>query len=461
MAIIPQTSLFSWNQLDAQSDLERLRLVLSALPDEKLMALLEKQRGNGRDDYPIRPLWNALISGIVLQHPSAAALLRELWRNAELRQVCGFDPHKGTGAAPSEDAFGRFLALICDNRALLVDMFQRLVDELGKELPALGQRLAVDSKAISSAGKPVRDPDKLQNQDRRRDLDADFGHKSYRGKRADGTAWEKVVKWFGYKLHLLVDATFELPLAFSLTRASKGDSPELLPLCEQLRDRHPNLHQRAEELAADKAYDSAQNKAQLYDEHGIKPLIDHRLLWKEEPGRPRVLLDHRVDVVLYDELGRLYCMAPAERRGANELRQMAFVGFEADRNALKYRCPAAFYGYECLGRAECESLAPAGVGPFGRTVRVPLATDRRIFTPIARPTPKWQTAYARRTAVERVNARIDRVFGFEVHFIRGMAKMETRVTLALVVLLAMALGRIRAGQEDLMRSLTAPVRRAS
>jgi len=51
--------------------------------------------------------------------------------------------------------------------------------------------------------------------------------------------------------------------------------------------------------------------------------------------------------------------------------------------------------------------------------------------------------------------------GFERHFLRGKAKMEARITLALIVLLAMALGRIRANQPELMRSLTAPVRRAA
>jgi len=53
------------------------------------------------------------------------------------------------------------------------------------------------------------------------------------------------------------------------------------------------------------------------------------------------------------------------------------------------------------------------------------------------------------------------VLGFEHHTIRGKAKMEMRVTLALVTMLAMALGRIRAGQGDKMRSLTAPVQQAA
>lgn len=190
------------------------------------------------------------------------------------------------------------------------------------------------------------------------------------------------------------------------------------------------------------------------------PVIDNRDLWKEEPGRPRVLFGDRVDVVLYDEQGKVYCQPPSERRGADELREMAFCGFEKDRLCLKYRCPAAFYGFECQGRADCEKLAPQGVGEFGRTVRVPLELDRRIFTPVARHSRKWDRAYDRRTAVERVNSRLDRVLGFEEHFIRGRAKMEARVTLALLVMLAMALGRIRADQAKLMRSLTAPVRRA-
>lgn len=31
---------------------------------------------------------------------------------------------------------------------------------------------------------------------------------------------EKMVKWFGYKLHLVVDATYELPVAYKVTKAS-------------------------------------------------------------------------------------------------------------------------------------------------------------------------------------------------------------------------------------------------
>jgi len=53
------------------------------------------------------------------------------------------------------------------------------------------------------------------------------------------------------------------------------------------------------------------------------------------------------------------------------------------------------------------------------------------------------------------------MLGFEHHTIRGKAKMEMRLTLALVVMLAMALGRIQIGQADKMRSLVAPIEPAA
>jgi len=55
--------------------------------------------------------------------------------------------------------------------------------------------------------------------------------------------------------------------------------------------------------------------------------------------------------------------------------------------------------------------------------------------------------------VERVNSRLDVSFGFEQHYIRGLKKMELRCSLALCIMLAMALGRVKEKQKDYMRSL--------
>ncbi len=454
MAAIPQPILFSWKEIEASSDLDRLELVLRALPDEALVTTVEARRGKGRNDYPVRPMWNALIAGIVFQHDSAASLLRELSRNGELRDLCGFDPVVGAAAVPSDDAFGRFLAVVIEHQEQLQAMFDELVELLKKELPELGRRLAVDGKALPSFGRPVRDEAKRKEPDRRRDNDADWGTKSYRGTRKDGSTWEKTTRWFGFKLHLLVDSTYELPLAFEVTAASRNDCPEMLPLVDQIAQRHPQLAADADILTADKGYDSTANNRDLYADYGIKPVIDKRTLWKD--GEPtRALFDDRVDSFVYDEHGGVHCVCPE----TGEQRPLSFAGFECDRECLKYRCPAAACGLDCKGRSECEANAQAG--PFGRVIRVPLAKDWRIFTPVARSSYQWHKLYNGRSAVERVNSRIDCVLGFERHTIRGRKKMKMRMTLALSVMLAMALGRIRAGQSDQMRSLVAPVARAA
>ena len=83
--------LFSWNDVEARSDLDRFYLVRDNLPDENIVTALEKRRGNGRDDFPICAMWNALIAGIVFQHVSIESLIRELSRNPALLGACGFD----------------------------------------------------------------------------------------------------------------------------------------------------------------------------------------------------------------------------------------------------------------------------------------------------------------------------------------------------------------------------------
>jgi len=125
---------------------------------------------------------------------------------------------------------------------------------------------------------------------------------------------------------------------------------------------------------------------------------------------------------------------------------MANGGFEKSRNTLKKLCPAKQMGLECAGQAQCQ---------VRQGLRIPLTFDRRIFTPIDRASYKWAKEYNKRTAVERVNSRLDVSFGFELHTIRGMAKMKMRCGLALCVMLAMALGRVKENQAKKMRSLVA------
>jgi Transposase DDE domain len=384
---------------------------------------------------------------VIFQHPSIESPRRELLRNGELRQLCGFDPLLGLKAVPPPYVYTRLFVKLFAHQAELDAMFDGLVERLKGLLPDLGVHMAVDSKAVDSHGHPT----KAEDPDGRRDQDADWGTKTYSGVREDGSTWEKVKHWFGYKIHLIVDAVYELPLGYIVTKASANDAPYLMPLIEALDPKHPELLERAQDVPADKAYDAEPIVRNLYDLYTIKPIIDTRACWKDEPELPRPLYPERVDTLFYTESGGVVCRRRDEKpEEKDNYTPMVYEGFEADRKCLKYRCPAAVKGWPCSQRDLCHGGAHT---EHGRIVRIPLDTDRRTFVPLPRHTPSWQKAYDRRTAVERVNSRLDVSFGFERHFVRGLKKMTCRVTLALVLMLALAVGWIEAGQPERMRSL--------
>ena len=440
MAIISQLHLFSWkdfhNDEKNLGDLERFYLIINTIPDSKLIQILEALRGNGRNDNPIRAVWNSMIAGIVFNHCSIESLRRELKRNAQLREMCGFSPLKGADAVPSKSAYNRFLRRLLNHESLIREMFDNLIDELKKFIPDLWKNIAGDSKPIKSFG----NPSKKAFSDQRRENDADWGVKTYKGVDQEGKAWKKVKSWFGFRIHLIVDADVELPLAYTVKKASTAEQPVMRQMINELHIRHPDLLSRCEHALLDKGYDSHETICHLWVKYQIKPIIDIRNLWKDT-DKTRQLKTKDIQNITYDYKGTVFCHCPQ----TGEVREMAYSGFEKKRSTLKYSCPALAYGIKCKGATKC-SL-------YQKSLRIPLEEDRRIFTPVARSSYKWKVLYNKRSSIERVNSRIDQSFGFERHYIRGLEKMTLRCGLSMVLMLAIALGRLRQQRPDLMRSL--------
>ena len=324
------------------------------------------------------------------------------------------------------------------------------------ELPDFGQHLGYDGKAIESHSSGQKNRDSGETSD----PDADWGKHETGGIDArSGKPWTKIKSWFGYGLHLMADTHYEIPVAVHVTPASSSEQLELRTMIRETFEQSPQLAQRCQDFSADRGLDSGETKALLWDDYHIRPLIDTRELWREEKQQPdydptepitRPLNPQRADTIVYTEKGTVHCICPV----TGEQRDLAFQGFEADRDTLKYRCPAAAYGLDCPGKAQCHHAGKVTPGEYGRIVRINIAQqDRRIFVPTPYASPSWHRGYNRRSALERINNRIDHSFGFEKHFIRGKAKMQTRVGLALAVMMAMALGHVRAGRTDQMRSL--------
>ena len=473
---------FSWCDVEGLPDLERLRLVFEVLPDEGIVAALEAGRGRGRNDYPVRALWRALIAGVVFQHASVQSLLRELGRNPALLEICGFDPlpHQSgpvtalrTGqlvrspaplrsTVPSHWNFSRFLGCVVrleDKQGLVSAMVDSLRTALFAELPDFGCHLGYDGKAVAS-----HSTGRLgKGKDHASDPDADWGkHETGVVNARTGAVWKKVKSWFGYGLHLIADTRYEVPVAFEVTRASASETKALSGMLEELFASAPEMAGRCADFSADRGLDDGRLKARLWDRWAVRPLIDTRLMWRVEKEEPdydpkkpitRALFPDRADVVVHDERGRVSCVCPE----TGEVRAMAFQGFEAARGrcgTLKYRCPAAAFGFECAGSQACHQAGGVKPGDHGRILRIGLDShDRRIFTPTPWGSPSWRRGYNRRTAMERINSRLDNSFNFETHYIRGRAKMKTRIGLALAVMMALALAQARAGHPERMRSL--------
>jgi hypothetical protein len=435
MASISQ-SLFSWQAVESSSEILRFQRIVESLDDEDLMRRLRRPGRGRRPKAPIEAMWHSLLAGLVFGHATIESLRRELMRNAELRQACGFDPILCERAVPDKDAYSRFIAKLARHEEALLEVFHRLVERLGAVLEDFGRYLAADGKAIPAA--------------RKDDAQAGVGVK--RAGHPDGAEGEEVTyRWFGYKLHMLCDARYELPVAFRVTNASEHESPHLRSLVEETRDKHEALLARTQALCADKGYDDGADKAWLYDEYGVAPVIPARQV---SQGKMTPLDETVHDAIYVSDTGQVACKtSPFAPGDAERFTPMQFMGFEKRRRTLKFRCPAAAYGVECKNRDACRCRPTVREGAYGRVVRVAIDRNPRIFGPLYQHSYRFEDLYKMRTSVERLFFRFDHMYGFERHQTRGLARMRVRVALALIAMQATAVGWIQAGQAHHMRRL--------
>lgn len=418
--------LFAWECLEDSPTVKTIKQLLEVIPDERLLESLRAARGKGRDDVPVRVAWGVLLLSVALRQPTIEHCLAELRRNESLRKLIGI---------PSEDAvpqkwnLSRFLDRLGEEPHLghLHEIFDALIRRLGEAVPDLGRDTAGDATSLNARRKRARS----REEELKEGLpQASGGRKEYSDDEGKVT---KVVEWFGFKLHLLVDVKHEVSLAYKITDTKAGDG-ETLPdiLAEAQRNLPP---QRIRTLAYDMAADTNEVH-KLLSRAGITPLIENRSLWKEEPERMLPGHDGNSNIV-YDESGTVYCY---DRVSSPMVRhQMSYIGHEPARQTLKYRCPAMHEGWECPMSKVCNAGKT-----YGLTVRVPRQVDLRRFPALPRATKKFERMYKGRTAVERVNARLKIFWGADDGNLTGSRRFFALLGIVLVVhatfatLLAMA-----------------------
>ena len=420
MRITATQPLFAWAMLEDSPSLETVRRCLEAIPDTSLLQGLWQARGHGRDDYPVSVLWGVAVLTPLLRHLSYDACLAELRRNPSLRRLLGVETE---AQIPHHWNLSRFLDFLGHpaHLAAMRASFDAMVRRLAMVVPGLGQRTAGDATALNARRGTAA----------RQQAEAKLGLPQPSGGRKEyldaAGKVERVLEWFGYKLHLLVDVRHELALAYRITEPAVGDNQMIAALLEQARGNLPE--DRIESLAYDKAADD-EAVHRLLHKAGIKPLIENRALWKTE--LERMLPGHtgRSNLV-YDESGTIYCYDKMSKPMVRH--RMAYIGHEVNRGTLKYRCPARHEGWSCPSDARCN-----GERSYGLVARIKSELDLRRFPPIPRLTKQFERLYKGRTAVERVNARLKLYWGADDGNVVGARRFHAMVGIVMLVHLALA-----------------------
>jgi len=415
---IIQPPLFDFEAFIAIKGNDQLVMVLEALDAERLIAALERERWTGRRGYSVRGMWAAFICGLLRQCHSLADIVRLLQHDKDVRTVCGFP---GRDEIPSEDALGRFVKKLAGHRELVEECFAGLVERLRELLPGFGRKLVADSTDIKAYSRGHRT--------KKSDPDARWGAKKagyQETEVADGESKKKrkrdLYYWFGYKLHLLADGVYELPVSFAVTPANESDTQQMEVLLKNARVERTEA--KPEVVIADKGYDSKHNNDLIYKTYHATPVI------------PIIEREGTQLADICNAKGTPTCGCGLE---------MAFWG--RDGKYLKYRCPQA------VGNGICLDLSPCTASAYGYVLKLPIADDVRRHPPIPRGTKKWKRMYAMRTAIERVNSRIKDLLGLRQVTVRGIDKVIVRCLLSLLAMLAVGVSMAQRHRYKELRTL--------
>jgi transposase len=347
----------------------------------------------GAEGYDPVSLYKAQLLIYLGEVNSDRKLASALRYNARLCLLCGFNFLK----TPSNGTFTNFRNRLGED--IFYESLHQLIAQAIALKVILGGDTAIDSthlwaytnrfgkKTCSCKGKCYCPRDYS-------DRDARWGYK------------DKEYVFFGYKVHLIVDAKSQLPLDVRVTSANEGDSPQAKRLLKGAKDKHPEI--KIDSSSMDSAYDSYENYRFAIEEIGAAPIIAIN-------PRGRVGAITESTLYLADD-GTYTCVAGFK---------VVYWGKDKKRGRLKFRCPAA------VGRCKCLFHFTCSLSSYGRSFYLHPERDYRLIGPIPRGSDIWQEKYNARTSVERAYSEEKGSHRLANPRVRGLANVKIHVYLAL------------------------------
>ena len=421
-----------------------------------LVEILEAaHQHGGNPGYPALAMLSAYVMQFTLREPYANGFLDKLGGNERFLDICRL-PH-----APSEGAYSRFKKKLADH----VDLIQRIIAdvflECGVEIerlrevgivpadqPPLGESLVMDSTDSEAWARPGRKSRKTGEQKPSKDLDARWGHRTAKnvrsskpssGKRSKGGSSKKGTGagtesgrkenkdelYFGYKVNVIADANYGLPM-FGVTRPANAsdvvvmvqDLDDCLALYETLGPRY---------FLGDKGYDRLENIKYLVG-LGLIPVVAVRLPEKDEEGQ-------RLYDGIYDAEGRPTCIGG---------KSMEYVETDPEKGHL-FRCPAE--GCDLKGKVHWSRYCDSEhyERPEGRLLR--------IVGLLPRCSEEWKTKYKQRPIIERHFSSSKHSRLLDTHRYLNIYKVSVHVAMSMLSYLATALAHLKADDYAHMRHM--------
>jgi IS5 family transposase len=386
-------------ELYCQSPLaEELSQIFDSVPFQCLTKTLRDYRWTGRPGYNPDTMLKAVLVGYYKSIGTLAELARYLEDHRQIAFVCGFGDDEPT---PSRSTLSRFIGRLTKHRDLLDECAKIMADGLKGLLPDFGKVLAIDCTSVPSYSNPDNEPIS--------DIAAGWIVKE---------GWERKRWEFGYRLHLIVDAKWELPIIKEVTLAGDNEKKAALPLLRKAKASFswfgPDV------IIADKAYDKYDHYETIVEQFGAEPVIKHvKHSEYELSGLPA---------------------APICPSGL----PLIYRSWDA-KKGLQYECP------EKAGRAICPL---ALVCTIKMTWIKPAKDYRQFGYRITRGSDEWQALYHKRVAVERCNSRLKETRRLAKHQFRGFERISIHATLAVLAMMAVALAKAKKEQFGEVRVCT-------
>lgn len=375
--------------------------IFEQIDASELVQGLDAYRWTGRRGYSPEYMWRAALLRYLLNLRHTRDLIAYLNASPRLRLLCGFRQQ-----VPSESTFSRFFSRLVLHQAEVDVVLRQVVELTGGRLKHFGREVAIDSTDIKAFARGYKHRRKV-------DREAEWGIRTSKDPKVDKQ------HFYGYKLHLICDARYGVPLSWQVLPANANDSPQLPKLFDQLRREYPNFRSRF--AIADRGYDSGSNYRYLHEAKigaviGIRNTDKSETTWSLQ-GFPR-------------------CIGGLD---------MDYHGTDREKGHL-FRCPegGCHLNDEVQFSRHCDS-------EFYEKPETD--SELRKVGHFARANPAWQRLYNRRGSVERLFGSAKQSRLLDTHRCFGIQRVRLHVVLSLLAYTGTMAAHVAAGDPKNVRQM--------